>query len=81
MASAVMTIPDEVISELKRFSWVNWSEAAREGLAAQAERLNRWREVEKIVAKSHLTQEQADKMSDELNWSLAKRYKELLKRK
>ncbi len=81
MASTVLTIPDEVKAELKSFSWVNWSELAREELIKQEERLKAWRKIEKIVSKSKLTQEQADKISDEINMSLAKRYGALLKRK
>ena len=80
MTSAVLTLPDEVKSELKRFSWINWSELAREELLKEEIRQKAWEEVEKIVSKSKLTQEQADKLSDEANWRLAKKYKELLRK-
>ena len=81
MPSAVLTINDEVKAELKQFSWVNWSELAREELIEQGKRVVAWREVERIVSKSKLTQEQADKFSDKVNISLAKRYEKLLKGK
>jgi hypothetical protein len=74
MASTVLTIPDEVRSELKRFSWVNWSELAREELLKQEKSIRDWKEFERIVSKSKLTQEQADKLADEASWALAKRY-------
>lgn len=81
MASAVLTIPEEIKSELKRFSWVNWSEFAREELIKQEERLNAWAEVEKILSKSELTEEQAMKLAEEMKESVAKKYQELFKRK
>ena len=81
MASAVLTISNDLKSALKRFSWVNWSELARQELIRQEERLKAWKEVERLVKKSQLTQEQADKLSDKVNWSLAKRYEELLKKR
>jgi len=30
MATATLTIPDDVKEELNRFSWINWSDVARE---------------------------------------------------
>ena len=81
MASVTFAVDDELKPRLEKFSWVNWSEAAREALIQQEERLLRWAEVEKIVAKSKMTQEQAVKLSDKVNWAVSKRYKELLKRK
>lgn len=81
MASAVLTIQDEVKSELKRFSWINWSELAREELIKQEARLKSWKEVEKILSNSKLTEEQAMKLAEEMKESLAKKYRELFKRK
>lgn len=80
MGSAVLTIPDKVKAELKRFAWVNWSETIREELIKSEEIEDELSEVRRIVAKSKLTQEQADKLSDEFNWSLAKRYHKLVSR-
>ena len=78
MPCAVLTIPDEVKLELKRFSWVNWSNVVRDKLIKSEEIEDELNELRRIVAKSKLTQEQADKLSDETNWSLAKRYHKLI---
>jgi len=81
MATATLTIPDDTKKELDSFSWINWSEVARESFLKGLRRDKAWEEVERIVSKSKLTQEQADKISDKINTSLAKRYEALLKRK
>ena len=41
MGTATLTISDEMKSEIKHFSWVNWSEVARE----EFERQERLREL------------------------------------
>ena len=35
MPTVTLTVPDTLKSELIRFSWVNWSEVAREELVKQ----------------------------------------------
>ena len=81
MVSVTITLSDELKSEFNKFSWVSWSELAKEDLLKQEKRMKSWAKVEKILEKSQLTQEKADKLSDEFNWALAKRYEELLKKR
>lgn len=78
MGSAVLTLPDDVKAELKRFSWVNWSELAREELLKQERLKKAWGEAEKIVSRSRLTQEQADRLADEVSSSISKRYMKMV---
>ncbi len=79
MGTMTLTLSDKLKAELKRFSWVNWSELARNELLKEAERQKLFEEVEKILLKSKLTKEDADKLADEVSLSLAKRYKKMLK--
>ena len=81
MVSVSFTVSGELKTKMEKFLWINWSEVAREEAIKREESAAAWEEVEKIVSKSKLTQEQADKISDEVNWSLSKRYEALLKRK
>jgi len=78
MGTMTLTLSDKLKAELKRFSWVNWSELARNELLKEAERQKLFEEVEKILLKSKLTKEDADKLADEVSLSLAKRYKKML---
>ena len=81
MASVTLTIPDDIKAEMKRLSWINWSELAKEKFSEKQRMLQRFEKVEEVLSKSKLTQEDADKLSDEANLSLAKRYEKLLKSK
>ena len=81
MATATLTMPDEVRTRLDRFAWINWSEVAREEFTKKEKQLEAWEEAEKILSKSKLTQEQADKLSDEFNWRMSKKYHELSKKR
>ena len=79
MGTITITLSNGVKSELKKFSWVNWSELAR---LETLKRLKQEKEIERfrnIVAKSKLTEGQAKKLADEVSLSLAKRYEKLLK--
>jgi cytochrome c553 len=67
-------------AELKRFSWVNWSELARIEILKEANRQKAFEEVEKILKKSKLTEENAQELADETSRALAKRYKKMLEK-
>jgi len=79
MVSVALKISDEFTGMIDKLPWVNWSELAREEFTKELELSKELEKFKKIVSKSKLTQEQADKLSDEINISLAKRYEKLLK--
>ena len=79
MPTVTLTVPDNVKSELNRFSWVNWSEVAREALVKEDKLREAYEQFRKIVSKSKLTEEDVQELSDEVNLSLARRYRKLLK--
>ena len=66
MASAVLTLPEKVKDELKSFSWINWSEVARDELLRKSEREVRFEKFDKMLKNSELTDELASKLADEL---------------
>lgn len=76
MASAVLTIPDEVKAELKRFSWVNWSEFAREELIKQEKRMKLFEELTKG---SSFREKDALELGRKINKSLHRKYEEMFK--
>jgi len=81
MASVTFAVPDKVKAEMKRLTWINWSELARLEIL---EKLRQEQEMEKfrrIVSKSQLTEKQVQQLTEEVNRSLAKRYAKLSKRR
>jgi hypothetical protein len=81
MASVTFALPDNVKAEMKRLSWINWSELARLEIL---EKLKQEQDIEtfrRIVSRSKLTEKQAQKLAEEVNRSLAKRYEKLSKRR
>ena len=79
MPTVTLTVPDDLKSELNRFSWVNWSEVAREELVKQEKLREAYEQFKKIVSKSKLTEKDALELGRKVNESMHKRYKELYK--
>ena len=81
MASVTFALPDNVKAEMKRLSWINWSELARLEILERLKQEQEIEEFRRIVSKSKLTEKQAQKLAEEVNRSLAKRYEKLSKRR
>jgi hypothetical protein len=77
MTTVTLTFSDDVKSELRRFSWVNWSELAREELLMQEKTREDFERFKAIVSKSKLTEEDAIELGRKVSESLHKRYKKL----
>lgn len=77
MPSVTLTIPEDVKSELKEFSWINWSEVAREEFIEQKKNRESFEQFKKIVSKSKLTEENALKLAGEVNKGMHKKLKKL----
>ena len=77
MASVTLSIPCKVKSEMKKFSWVNWSELAREEALKNLELQKNFEEFKRIVSKSKLTEKNVLKLARKVNESMHKRYKKL----
>jgi hypothetical protein len=74
MAGAVLTVSDETKGELTRFSWINWSEVAREEAVEKAEREERFKRIDKLLKGSKMTDELASRLADELKGKVAKKH-------
>lgn len=74
MPTATLTLPDEIKSELKKFSWVNWSEVARESILERSAREERFKRFDDLLDKSDLTDELAFRLADELKRKVAKKH-------
>lgn len=75
MAEVIVKIPDE-LKELQQVSGINWQLAVEKRLREEFTELA---QVKKKISKSALSEEQAKRLADEVNASLAKKYKKLLK--
>ena len=80
MPTITLTISEEVKSELEKFSWVNWSEIAKEEFIKQERTRKAFEEFKKIVSKSKLTEEGAKELADKVNSGMHKKYKALYPR-
>ena len=76
MVTVTFAIPDEVKSEMKKLSWVNWSELAREELVKEIKREEILRRFMKIVSKSKFTEKDADLLSKKVKDSMHRSLKE-----
>jgi len=77
MGSVTFSIPDNIKSEMKHLSWINWSELARLEALKRLKEEEAVEEFRKIASKSKLSEEDAIKLGIEVNKSLRKKYKEL----
>ncbi len=75
MVEVIIKIPDE-LNELALAKKIDWQLLVNRELNEKLEELTR---IKKIISKSKLTEEKAKELSDEVNISLAKRYKRLVK--
>lgn len=77
MQEIIVKIPEE-LDELRHAASINWQLVIGRRLKEEFEELSR---IKRIVTKSKLTQEQAEKLADEVSLSLAKRYEDSVKEK
>lgn len=75
MASVTFSIPDKVKQDMESFSWVNWSELAREEALKRAKLAKDFEEFKKIVAKSKLTVKDADAIAKKVKASMHNKLK------
>jgi len=76
MASITFAIPDEIKTEMKELSWVNWSELAREEILNDLKKSKDLEKFLKIVSKSKFTKKDADILSKKTKESMHKNLKE-----
>ena len=74
MPTATLTIPDEVRSELEEFSWINWSEVAREAFLEKIRRDKVFEKFNDLLKNSKMTDELASKLADKLKREVARKH-------
>ena len=70
MAEVVVNIPEE-LKEFESISPINWQLLFSRFLKKELERI---KEIEAIVSKSKLTEEQAKELADEVSLAISKRF-------
>jgi len=75
MANITLAIPEELHRIVKQHSEVKWSEIARRAMWDYARRLEL---MDKIVAKSKLTEEDVKELDHKLKKAIFKHYRELI---
>ena len=75
MGTITLTIPAEVKSELKVFSWVNWSEVAQDESTGKAEMSMAFERFKKLISKSKFTEKDAEELSNKVKSAMHKRLK------
>lgn len=73
MTNMTLSIPDDLMKKMKKFSEIRWSEVAR---LAMEERVNDLEVMNKIASKSKLTKKDADELSKKIKRSMAKKFDE-----
>ncbi len=70
-----ISIPEE-LKELAYASKINWQLAVERKLKEELEKIQ---EIKYTLSKSKITRKEVDKLADEVNWALSKRYEDLAK--
>lgn len=74
MASVMATLDESLKKDIEHFSWVNWSEVAREAFLKKIKRDEAFKRFDEILENSEMTDELASKLGDELKKRVAKRH-------
>ena len=76
MTQFVIEIPEELKEEMEELPDLNWQLVVRRSLKRELEEVL---ELKRIISKSQLTEDDVKELSDKINESLAKRFRESLK--
>lgn len=75
MPSLTLAVPEELKKEMDKRPEINWSEIAREAIR---QRLLLLKEMDRLLAKSELTEADALELGRKVNEAVAKRYKKMV---
>ena len=73
MPTLTLAVPEDLKKEMDSLPEMNWSEIARKAIA---ERVREYKLFKSIVAKSKLTEKDADELASKVKASMHKRLKE-----
>ena len=70
MVSLTLKITNDFKALIDKLTWINWSELARDEVQKKLEEEISVETFKKIIAKSRLTQEDADRLSENVKQSM-----------
>jgi hypothetical protein len=70
MVSLTLKITNDFKTLIDKLTWINWSELARDEIQKKLEEERSVETFKKIIAKSKLTQEDADRLSENVKQSM-----------
>ncbi|MBE3135993.1 MAG: hypothetical protein IMZ43_01135 [Thermoplasmata archaeon] len=70
MVSLTLKITNDFKALIDKLTWINWSELARDEVQKKLEEERSVETFKKIIAKSRLTQEDADRLSENVKQSM-----------
>ena len=70
MVSLTLKITNDFKALIDKLTWINWSELARDEILKKLEEERSVETFKKIIAKSKLTQEDADHLSENVKQSM-----------
>jgi hypothetical protein len=70
MVSMTLKITNDFKALIDKLTWINWSELARDEVQKKLEEERSVETFKKIIAKSRLTQEEADRLSENVKQSM-----------
>ena len=70
MVSLTLKITNDFKALIDKLTWINWSELARDEVQKKLEEERSVETFKKIIAKSRLTQEDADRLSKNVKQSM-----------
>ncbi len=73
MGNITLSMPNNIHTDMKRFSDIRWSEVARQAIVTKLDTLKM---MEKLAKKSKLTQKDVDEFSLKIKKSSSKRFLE-----
>jgi len=71
MVNMTLSIPEELHKEMQAHSEIKWSDVARQSFERKVRELH-W--IDKVLAKSELTEKDADKLGHKIKGEILKRF-------
>ena len=71
MTNMTLAVPEDLHEIMKKYDTIKWSEIARQALWNQARKLEL---MDKLLAKSKLTEEDAERIGHKIKHGIAKRH-------
>lgn len=71
MTNMTLAIPEDLHSIMRKHNEVKWSEVARQAMMSHARKLE-W--MDKVLSKSKLTEEDAERIGNKIKHDIAKRH-------